>query len=105
MLLVCSTEIQYKVIPDDVPYLANLVVAQSARGQGLGAKMVKLAELLVAKKWPTSQEQLFVAVEEQNAAALRLYEQLQQKYSCKLFDAQQSTHNTGNHAYDFKLVN
>jgi GNAT superfamily N-acetyltransferase len=43
-LLFCSTEIQYKVIPDDVPYLANLVVAQSARGQGLGAKMVKVLE-------------------------------------------------------------
>jgi GNAT superfamily N-acetyltransferase len=42
LLLYCSTEIQYKVIPDDVPYLANLVVAQSARGQGLGAKMVKV---------------------------------------------------------------
>eukprot|EP00611_Tribonema_gayanum_P023766 TRINITY_DN5077_c0_g1_i1.p2 TRINITY_DN5077_c0_g1~~TRINITY_DN5077_c0_g1_i1.p2 ORF type:complete len:151 (+),score=52.78 TRINITY_DN5077_c0_g1_i1:551-1003(+) len=69
----CSDE-GYRVRPPDVPYLANLVVATNYRGRGVGSKLVKLAQLLVARKWPSRQSRLFVLVEASNEAAIRLYE-------------------------------
>ena len=58
--------------PDQVPFLANLVVAPSSRRSGVGRGLVRVGSELVRRRW--KRDQLFVAVEPENAAAVRLYE-------------------------------
>ncbi|KAG5181526.1 hypothetical protein JKP88DRAFT_321314 [Tribonema minus] len=91
-----ATDEGYRVRPPDVPYLANLVVATDYRGRGVGSKLVKLAQLLVARKWPSRQSRLFVLVEASNEAAIRLYES-------RLFVLVEASNEAAVRLYEFRL--
>jgi len=57
----------------DVPYLGNVAVSSARRREGIGSKLVRIAEKL-AQKW--LEADLFVAVEAGNVPALKMYERM-----------------------------
>jgi len=57
----------------DVPYLGNVAVSSARRREGIGSKLVRIAEKL-AQKW--QEADLFVAVEAGNFPALKMYERM-----------------------------
>lgn len=57
----------------EVPYLGNVAVSSTCRRQGMGSKLVRIAEK-VAEKW--QEDGIFVAVESDNASALQMYKKL-----------------------------
>lgn len=59
---------------DERPYLANLAVLPSARRRGIGRALVEAGEALVRDAW--GYEELILQVEDTNAGARRMYEQL-----------------------------
>ncbi|KAG7356786.1 acetyltransferase GNAT domain containing protein [Nitzschia inconspicua] len=61
----------------ELPYVANLVVAESTRRQKVGYTMVQLA-IKIAKKWcdGSSDAFLFLSVDHDNQGALSFYERL-----------------------------
>ena len=58
----------------ELPFLGNVAVDNSYQRKGIGTKLVKLA-LKCAKKW--QDDFLFLAVESDNLAAIKLYGKLQ----------------------------
>lgn len=57
----------------EIPYIAELMVAASSRGCGLGSRMMSEAmELLRTSNY----QQVYIRVWDKNAAALKLYEKL-----------------------------
>eukprot|EP00968_Pinguiococcus_pyrenoidosus_P003128 scaffold184_cov316-Pinguiococcus_pyrenoidosus.AAC.26 len=58
---------------DNVPFLANLVVSRDFRRRGVGRGLVRVCGELVRRRWELPQ--IFVAVERDNAAAQKLYEE------------------------------
>ena len=61
-------------IKPEIPFLGNVVVDEDQRRKGIGSKLVKLALKCVESKW--KDESMFLTVEADNLAAIKLYGKL-----------------------------
>ena len=62
-------------IRPEIPFLGNVVVDENQRRKGIGSKLVKLALKCVESKW--KDKSVFLTVEADNLAAIKLYGKLQ----------------------------
>ena len=62
-----------ELLPNDVPYIANLCVRSSHRKSGIGKKMVDICLLWLDKQ---QQSSVFIAVDSDNVVAKNFYERL-----------------------------